>query len=311
MPRPVTGMPLHKTLKNNCVFSSFANVLVEKWKESPVKYAFNPQRAGDIRHLASIFEGRQVVESDKSNWDYNYFPYLFEISSKVTQNLAVRPDGMTEEEFEAFKRDVQSCYDEVVEHAVYRCTNGNLFKPETPGCMKSGWFMTIAANSIGQLALHVLTMLRMGHSAEQILSRDYAIVVGGDDVLQTFPKTFSTEDYRQKLSELGFVVSDFKIHKQFNGCEFFSNEFKLEDGVWQYHPTRFTKHVAHLRVTKMADMGAALSCHMLNHVWNAKRFKFFEEMFQALRKKNPDLFPLTFLKSRQRLQYKVLGLESA
>jgi len=311
MARCVTGMPLHKTVKNNCVFGPFANTLVKDWKKSPAKYAFNPQRAGDIAHLAEVFEGRQVTESDKANWDYNFFPYLFEISCKVTQSLAVRPAGMSEEQFAAYLADVQSCYDEVTKHAVYRCTDGSVWKSQHDGVQKSGWFMTIAANTIGQLALHVLAALRTGCTAEQLLSPDFAIIAGGDDVLQTFPKSFKTEKYREELGSLGFVVSDFKTHKQFDGCEFFSNELRKEDGAWTYHPTRFTKHVAHLRVTKREDLASALSSHMLNHVWNRKKFAFFEEMFQEFRKDDPLGFPLVFLKSRTRLQYQVLGLESA
>jgi len=311
MPRPVTGMPLHKTIKNNCVFAAFANTLVKDWKKSPVKYAFNPQRAGDIAHLAEIFEGRQVVESDKSNWDYNYFPYLFDIACQVTQGLAVRPAGMSEDSFQAYLADVQGCYLEVTRHAVYRCTDGSVWKSQHEGIMKSGWFMTIAANSIGQLAVHVLAMLRLGYTAEQIMSPEFAIIVGGDDVLQTMPQSFDTEKYRGALMDLGFDVSDFKVLKQFDGCEFFSNTLSRQEGVWTFHPTRFTKHVAHLKVTKMADLASALSSHMLNHVWNKKKFAFFEEMFREFRKEHPEDFPLVFLKSRQRLQYKVLGLESA
>jgi hypothetical protein len=42
MPRIVTCMPLHKTVKNNCVFAPLNEALVGGWKKSPVKYSFNP-----------------------------------------------------------------------------------------------------------------------------------------------------------------------------------------------------------------------------------------------------------------------------
>jgi hypothetical protein len=310
MPRIVTGMPLHKTIKNNCVFAPFAEALVGGWKKSPVKYAFNPQRPGDIAHLASQFAGRRVVESDKSNWDYNYFEYLFQLVEAVVVDLAAQPEDMSDSDFDAYKEDIISCFKEVVDNATYRCTNGECFRPERSGCMKSGWLLTIAANSIGQLMIHVLALMRMGLTDEQIMSPDYAIVVGGDDVLQTFPPEFSTDAYRAELQSLGFNVTDFKVRDGFEGCEFFSNEFKHQDGVWQFFPTRFTKHVAHLRVTKISDLASSLSSHMLNHVWNTKKFNFFYTMFQAFRKKYPDEFPLVFLKSRTSLTYKVIGYES-
>jgi V8-like Glu-specific endopeptidase len=309
MARVVTGMPLHKTIKNNCVFANFNDVLVDNWRDSPVKFAFNPQRPGDIRHLADLFQGRSVVESDKSNWDYNYFEWLFEIVEKITLELVVQPADMDDAEFIQYQKDIRSCIEEVTKGSVYRCTNGKVFKTSESGAMKSGWLMTIAFNSIGQLALHVLALLRLGKTADEIMSDDYKIIVGGDDVLQTFPPEFDTNGYQSTLRELGFDVTDFKIHDGFEGCEYFSNQYTKNDGAWTYKPTRFTKHVAHLTHTKQEDLANALSCHMLNHVWDNSKFRFFETMFKEFKKKDPDNFPLVLLKTQQRLKNKVQGLE--
>lgn len=313
MPRIVTGMPLHKMIKNNCVFKNLNTVLVDNWKKSPVKFAFNPTRPGDIGHLASVFLNRMVGDSDKKNWDYNYFMYVFRIVEKVVIGLAERPADMSEEEFEVYLADARACFAEVAEEARYRTSNGETFKSVFMGIMKSGWLMTIAANSIGQLIIHVLVMIRMGYTDQQIMSDEFAIVVGGDDVIQTFPDGFDTTRYTDEMKILGFDVTEFNIHKSFNGCEFFSNQFKFDvnGGVWTFQPTRFTKHVAHLARTKVEDLANALSCHMINHVWDSQKFKFFDTMFRHFRKDHPELFPLNLLKRRQQLIYKVLGLESA
>jgi hypothetical protein len=310
MPRIVTGMPLHKTIKNNCVFKNLNTKLVDEWKNSPVKFAFNPMRPGDIGHLANKLKKR-VGESDKRNWDCNFFRWIADIVEGVVQELAERPADMTEEQFAEYKDDVASCFAEVFDHARYRTTNGHVYGTSSKGLMKSGWFFTIGGNSIGQLALHVLALLRMGVPASEIKSEAFDIVVGGDDILQTFPEEFDVDRYKREMSDLGFEVDDFHIHKEFAGCEFFSNRFFHKDGAWTYQPTRFTKHVAHLKRTKLDDLANALSCHMLNHVWDSSKFKFFDTMYRNLRKEHPDKFPLNLLKSQQQLKYKVLGLESA
>lgn len=215
---------------------------------------------------------------------------------------------MPESEYEQWIQDVHSCFEEAMDSS-YRCTDGSVLKPEHKGIMKSGWFLTIIANSIGQLALHVLAMIRMDHSPEQILSEAFRIVAGGDDVLQTFPAEFDYPKYRENMTLLGFEVSDFKVHPSFEGCEFFSHVFKQRDGVWTYYPTRFTKHIVNLCHTKSRDLANALSCHMINHVWDNQKFKFFDTMYRDLRKTDPDQFPLSLLKSQKYLQYKVLGFE--
>lgn len=311
MPRIVAGMPLHKTVKNNAVFGPLAENMVAEWKNSPVKYAFNPQRAGDIAHLANVFKRRRVHESDKPQWDYSYFLYIADGVNRVVKELAVRPDGMSEEDFVEFLADVDSCFREVFHDAVYRCTNGNVFRAIMDGIMKSGWFFTIGGNSMGQILLHVLALIRCGCSDEEILSPSFAIVAGGDDVLQTFPDDFDVQSYWDNLQTLGFKVEERKVHDSFDQCEFFSNKFELVDGQWTYKPVRFTKHIAHLSVVKTADLAGALASHMLNHVWDTKKFLFFDNMFKHFRAKFPCQFPLAYYKTRNQLRYKVLGLEAS
>jgi len=309
MMRVVSGLPLHEMIKHNAIFGNFATSLVDNWKQSPIKFAFNPQRPGDIKHMADIFPNT-VSDSDKKAWDYNFFMWLFEVCYRTTQELAVQPADMSDESFQEYLEDIKRSVMRVARDSKYRCTNGEVFAPVVPGGMKSGFFMTIAFNSMGQVALHILTMLRMGYSREQILSKEYAIVAGGDDVMQTFPQKFPIEKYQQEMRELGFDVTDFKTHPQFEGCEFFSNKFHKRDGAWIYTPTRFTKHVAHLKHTKLEFLASALSCHMLNHVWDERKFSFFEKMFRDFRKKYPEHFPMNLIKKRRALQWKVLGLES-
>jgi len=89
MPRGVAGFPIHKMIKNQAIFRPMLENAVENWKMSPVKYAFSPGNPGHCEHLDSLFEGRHVYESDKSNWDFNMFPYFFEVLSELVVELAV------------------------------------------------------------------------------------------------------------------------------------------------------------------------------------------------------------------------------
>jgi hypothetical protein len=308
MPRIITGFPLHKMVKNQAVFENVRAALVDNWMESPVKYCFSPLVPGHIRHLSECFDGK-VYASDKSNWDFNCFDFVYQMAADVIVELAVQPDDMTDEEFSTYLQDVRQCVNEASVASKYRCTNGEVYQSNYDGIMKSGWLMTIDFNSISQLLIDNLIKVHMDLSDEDILNMP--IIVGGDDVLQGFSDGFDTGKYLNIAAELGFKLSDFVVTKTFNHSEFFSNKFEFKEGVWTFHPERFTKHIEKLRMNKVEDLAGTLVSHMLNHVWSKSKFSFFEKMYKNLRKDRPDLFPLSLLKSQRQLQYKVIGVEGA
>jgi len=313
MPRIVTGMPLHQTVKNVAVFGTFSDALVNGTRKSPVKMAFNPQKPGDIEHLAEVFQGKPVYESDKTNWDYNVFEWVYDGVRDVVKELALRPAKMSAARFEEYLKDIDLCF-ETVKNAKYRCTNGNVYKLTTPGCMKSGWYMTIAVNSIAQLYVHVLAALRADCTPEQIKSEEFAFVSGGDDVLQTFPDEFKVERYQEETRSLGFNVTDFKKNDSLDGAEFYSNKLVWADDKglgprWEYHPTRFTKHVQNLLRVRTGDLAQAIASAMLNHAWDDKKYEFLYQAFMEFREGREDQFPLSLCRKQKDLQHKVRGLE--
>ncbi len=308
MARNITGMPLHKMIKNQAVFENFRNAMMDNWMESPAKYCFSPLVPGHIKHLANVFGKDKVYASDKSNWDFNCFGYMFEIASDIICELACQPDGMSDEQFNEYIADVRGCIDEVNKNVRYRCTNGNVYQSEHDGIMKSGWLLTIDVNTISQIALDVLIKVRMGLTDKEILSCG-KIVAGGDDVLQSFPDKFDTKKYLVTAEELGFKLSDFEVTKTFDGCEFFSNRFTKLDGVWTFKPERFSKHIEKLKTCKFEDLPQALASHMYNYAWDKKRFDFFVNMYKKLRKDHPNTFPVHLLKTAKQLQFKLMGCE--
>jgi hypothetical protein len=308
MARIVAAMPLHTMIKNQAVFSELLVKAVENWEHSPIKYAFNPALPGHISHLADCFKNRGVYESDKPNWDFMFHDFVFSMCTEITKQLAVRVDGWTDDAWDEYLKDIDFCAEEVCD-AAYQCTNGKVYKSSHRGIMKSGWLMTIFFNSLGQLVVDTLVQLRCGATDEEILSPDRTIIAGGDDVLQTFPNGYDLERYKTEAAALGFQLDDFKIHKEFDGCEFFSSVFKRRDGAWTFIPQRFTKHIAALRTTKLEDLAGAIASHQMNWAWDNKKFEFFSKMFRGMRALQPENFGLQYVKSQRQLQYKMLGVD--
>ncbi len=308
MIRIITGMPLHKTVKDQALFENFRQAMVEEWQKSPVKYCFSPLVPGHIKHLASVFKGRKVADTDKTNWDFYCFDWVYEMATRVIKGLSYKPLGMSDAEYQDYLNDVEQSIKEKYINSMYRCTNGKVFSSTHNGIMKSGSLLTIDINSISQLCLDIIIKMRMGWDDKQIMSDP--IVVGGDDVIQSFPDDMDYDSYLREAKTLGFELPAFKVNDSFEGVEFFSNHFYKEAGVWKFRPERFTKHVQNLRKVKIGDLASALNSAMLNHAWDDEKYDFFSTMFLEMKKNYPADFPIHLLVNKETLRYRLLGFES-
>lgn len=306
MPRCIAGMPLHATVKHASIFKNFAMSLVKNFKRSPVKFAFSPANPGHLEHLKAVLPGA-VWESDKSNWDFSMLAWIVEVCSQVVCNLAVRNPEWSDEQFEEYKLDVRRSFDQVFKNSQYRTSDGTLFEMVADGIMKSGWFCTIAVNSVAQLVIHVMILTLMGFDDEEIQS--LAIVVGGDDVNQE-PGAIDREAYVAMGARLGVVM---EIHERecLEQSEFFSSDIRQGPEGLEFHPKRWTKHVEHLKTIKVEHLADALCSHMENYRHSPDKFRLLEDMYHRLRESHPGHFLIEKLKSRDFLLAKQYGYEHA
>lgn len=308
MPRVVQGHPLHKMIKLQSMFSGLLSVAVDRWKESPIKYAFSPNSPGHIEHLARLFGNRNVYESDKSNWDYMYHWFLFHIFVEVVVRSCVQPADWTDSEFQEFLVDARKALWEGINGKRLRCTDGTTFCMLVAAIMSSGWLFTILANTVGQLAVDILVKIRMSFEDDFILNGNDE-VFGGDDAQQTMDG-IDTDEYIVKAGEMGLPLEPFQKRESFDHSEFYSTIFWKEDGIWKYKPVRFTKHIYSLMYTKLEDLPQALVSHMANYCFDTKRFRYFERMFAAFRKNDPVAFDNKLLKTQLEVQFSVKGCET-
>jgi hypothetical protein len=308
MLRIIAGFPLHKTVKHIALFESFASKLVRNWLDMPVKFAYSPLVPRSNHHLKDVFRNSSGIwMSDKQNWDFSMLEKYYQYFSETFCALAVRPHDMTLDEFEAFKRDVRESVMEVSK-AEYVCSNGKVFKPKYDGIMKSGWFMTIAANSISQLAVHIETMLELGKTENEILKT--IIIVGGDDVIQEEVDGVTVDEYMAKSKIIGVPMTIQPT--KFDGCEFFSHVLRTSGRSVTATPTRFTKHIENLKRTPKNEVGSSLISLMQEWVWNDSKFEFFHDMYLSLRSRsdNPDeYYPLKNVPNKDMLRRHIDGLE--
>lgn len=305
-PRGLAGMPVHKLVKHASLFSNMARAFVENWRDFSVKYGYSPGNPGDIANLKKALPGK-VWASDKQTWDFNAKEWHFQVYIRVIQLLATKPDGMTDEAFKHYLEvDVPNAVKEIYVKSVYRCSNGNTYRMNFNGVMKSGWYLTINGNSVMQLIHNDMVLVMLEKTNDYILSK--RIVAGGDDVLQE-PACDDVEAYKAMSAELG-VVMEIEEHEGLEHADFFSADLRLDEmRRWQFFPQRFTKHVEHLLTIKKANLASALSNYMGDHRHDEAKYNFFLKLFHLLRKDDPGHFPSCFLKGRHALLAAQYGYE--
>jgi hypothetical protein len=297
-PRGLAGMPVHKLVKHASMFSNMASAFVDNWRDMPVKYGYSPGNPGDIANLKKTLPGK-VWSSDKEVWDFNAKEWHFKVFIRVVQLLAVCPEGMEADEFDHYVNvEIPQTIGEIYKDCKYRCSDGCVYVMEANGIMKSGWFLTIVGNSVMQLVHNNMILMKMGHDDDYILEK--RIVVGGDDVEQE-PATDDIAAYISMSKDLG-VVMEIEERDGLEFSEYFSADLRYDDQRrWRFLPQRFGKHVEHMLTVKKENLASALSNYMGDHRHDEDKYNFFLKMFHKLRKGNPGLFPLSFVKSRQAL----------
>jgi hypothetical protein len=306
MPRIITGFPLHATVKHAAILKNFAFSLVKNFKRSPVKYAFSPAQPGHLEHLKTVFPG-EVWDSDKGTWDFSFLEWVVEVCCLVVQYLANRHPDWDEERFAKYKQDVRGMFDQVFKESQYRCSDGTLVKVLVKGIMKSGFFGTIAVNSVAQLAIHVMVCMRLGLNDDEI--EGIPIIAGGDDVKQD-PAGLDQEQYTMAAADLG-VHMEIEPKACLEESEYFSNDIRKGKEGLEFYPQRWTKHIEHLKTIKLEHLPDALCSHMENYRHDANKFRLLENMYHTMRGSHPDTFPVEKLKSRQYLLAKQYGYEHA
>jgi len=305
MPRIIAGYPLHVAVKNTAIFLPLTKTLIDNMKNTPVKFAWNPAKPSHLEHMAEVLDG-PVWESDKSNWDYMFHSWIADGVQGVIEKLALKPPGWTEEQYQTYLEDISGCFEQTFHNASYRTSDGQLVKPKTPGIMKSGWYLTIVANSIAQLFVHVMVCIRLKMSDEEILAAK--IVVGGDDVNQE-PVPAGVDKYVDESKKLG-VPMEINQRESIYHAEYFSSDIRKGPEGPQFFPKRWTKHIEHLKRVRRDDLANALCSHMENYRHDAEKFDTLLSMYMSLHEKYPADFPKNRLKSRNLLVAEQYGHEA-
>lgn len=187
--RLIMSVSLVDALVDRILFMKLMWQVVSKFTETKIMIGWNPG-SGGYRLMESLFGKQLTMSIDRKAWDWTVKPWLLDAVCDVICQLAVNAPSW-------WKTAVRVRFSMLFEKPVFVFPDGSYGYQPMAGVMKSGCYLTIFINSVCQLILHRMSLIK--------LSLDpMTFVCLGDDTLQAYFDRW--EEYVAYQESLGFRV---------------------------------------------------------------------------------------------------------
>lgn len=217
--RLISGVSLIDGIVDRMLFGEFTDSVLDSVGQTPVLIGWNPAFGGGKFLLNQFPDG--VVSVDKSSWDWSVPGWLIDLWLRVILELYSSYPAW-------YVALIKSRFILLFERAAFSVGGGESWEQGFKGVMKSGCFLTLILNSLGQLILHYIVAGRMGMSGKT--GRPWCV---GDDTVQN--ASFDFNVYGEHLKRLGFEpkVGDKERFIEFVG--FLMDEERTVPAYWKKH----------------------------------------------------------------------------
>lgn len=189
--RLISAVSLIDTMLDRILFGWLAEAAMDNVGRTPCAVGWAPVNSG-WRSVRQRFA--KSVCLDKSAWDWTVQSWLVEAYHRFVNELALgAPDW--------WRKAVHARFTLLFRAAKFQFRNGTVIPQPEVGVMKSGCYLTLLLNSVGQVLIHIAAMLRLG------LDPDEATPLAmGDDTVQDPRGIHDLERYVRELENLGCKV---------------------------------------------------------------------------------------------------------
>lgn len=237
--RLISAVSMVDTMVDRIIFGDLTDRVLDSVGLTPVMIGWTPIMGG-YRLLRRKLPSR-VVCIDKSSWDWTV-PYWM---TRLWLDIIL---GLCNESPPWWQLLVKKRFEALFETAVFQFSDGTRVFQEVKGIMKSGCYLTIVLNSIGQLLLHYMVADELGIDADET----EPICMGDDTVQRVVP---DLEQYVAAIERLGFLV---KEAKEQNWIEFAG--FYIDDTTF---PVYHDKHLYRFSIMDLSILPEAMQCYQM------------------------------------------------
>lgn len=135
--------------------------------------------------MAARLQGK-ILCADKSAWDWTVTDWMTDLLLEFVLALSQDRDG-------PWEAAVRTRFSILFRDALFQFPDGLQVSQRCGGIMKSGWLLTIVANSVWQVALHFIAQIERGRDP-----REGVPFAMGDDTVQELP--VDPDGYLEALS---------------------------------------------------------------------------------------------------------------
>lgn len=214
--RLISGVSMVDGIVDRILFQDLHTKIVPTLGSTPSMVGWNPYENGEI-FFKDFSDSRFAL--DKSLWDWTVPAWLVDLWLEFILELNFDCPNW-------YKKLVTLRFKLLFELSIFEFSDGSTYAQQGRGIMKSGCYLTLMLNTVGQVMVHKL-------ACDTISEKPKKLKALGDDTFQETPD--DVHGYVAAVRALGFFPKDPKImgHVEFAG-------FVLADGLvvpayWQKH----------------------------------------------------------------------------
>lgn len=215
--RLISAVSMVDSMVDRILFGDLFRSVKRKPGVAGVMIGWSPIKNGSY-FLTSQLKSGKYLSLDKSAWDWSVQEWLIVILRELLIDL--HPDSPL-----WFRRMVRARFSLLFDNPIFRFSDGTLVRQQVPGIMKSGCYLTILLNSLGQLIVHTLAAARIGRTPPPLFCL-------GDDTVQ------EDVDFRDELVS-AIEAMGFKLKVDVSNCVRFCG---FEMSGLDYTPEYREKH---------------------------------------------------------------------
>lgn len=261
--RLISAVSLTDTMVDRVMFGWLVRQILRSVGLTPILIGWSPVGPGS-RLINNLFDGVTTRGLDKTAWDWTIQPWMLEELKNILKALAVGAPAF-------WLEWLDRRWEQLFRDAVFEFGDGSQVKQQGWGVMKSGCYLTIILNSIGQLLYHV-----MACSAVGITRRLKYVVIGDDVTVEDFPEF---EAYERFIIDHGALL---KPSEPSSVPEFAGFRFPVYNGCRVFEPEYLDKHVFKIQHTDVLELHDVLDTYQLLYAFNDDVLEWVQGLLRKL-----------------------------
>lgn len=259
--RIISSISLVDQIVDRILFMLFARNFRENRLKTGCMVGYSPTKGGWVAFNHLIPQDTYKLMIDKTAFDWTVKPWMTDVAKELLHSLNPFAKSWWHD---AVDRRFEALFGQ----PTFSFSDTTTIQQPFRGVMKSGCYLTIILNSILQLAIHRLTMLR----ARLDVSDDFILVMGDDTLQLDFEESDEYVDAMKTTGVLPKVTVSEISH--FAGFKYYPDGFVPE------YREKHAFFFSHIQGMDLDILGATLTNYLFLYYYDEEMKKFIRSVME-------------------------------